>query len=116
MSLVVGRCAICGTPGQVCVPAPGVDPVDLPKGRSPVSGELKEYDVTVRGTKTTLQLSEEDARDFGVLDGATAGAERKPGPDDASAMEDQSARAAFGGEAKAKAPQNKARTAAPIKE
>lgn len=119
MTLVTSRCPVCGTPGRACTTplAGGATPVDLPEGGSTVSGELREYDVTVRGNKTRLQLSEEDAKTFGVLEGRDAS--RKPGPDDPSAMEDQGARVAFGADeqpAKAKAPLNKARTASSSKE
>lgn len=65
---------------------------------------LQEYDVTVDGRPTTLLLSDEDARAYGLNVPAPA--------DEPMAAEEPATPAGDGPETKAHTPDNKARTAA----
>lgn len=93
--------------------------------------ELKRYDTEVNGVETTFSLTEDEARNRGIVDGdVPAGEVRKPGPNDpdsayagitgaetAAQVEDDATKADTeaapkdeGTATKAKAPANKSRT------
>lgn len=67
--LAPGHCPVCSTPLQVCGHAPAlVTPsFTFEKGTTMSGPATNEYDVDVNGTKTTLRLSDADARARGLL-------------------------------------------------
>lgn len=66
------KCAVCGEPRSVCTGAPGtsgMNVIDLPpraEGASKVPTE--EYNVTINGMRTVLNLSPEDAKRYELTD------------------------------------------------
>jgi hypothetical protein len=65
--LAAPRCPVCGQPGQACGPRtgeqqPGVTAATLLTTREGAAmAELREYNVTINGMKTTMRLSEKEA-------------------------------------------------------
>lgn len=59
---------MCGVRGHACGPpttVTGLDPMNAPM-RGDSVGPLREYEVMANGIATTMQLSEEDARQLGL--------------------------------------------------
>ncbi len=71
-------CRICGAPHVSCGPPSTVTPVDSHITEGGLTVGLNRYEVTVEGRhKTTLLLSDEDAKRMGVLKEKPARAPRK---------------------------------------
>lgn len=116
------RCRVCGAADAACGTHSNTPPVD--DGWQEVAevdgGELKTYEVDVRGNKTTMQLNEHDAKRYGVLPGSesddteTAGvnAEGSDGADESAPDAGEAGDDALITSAKARGTSNKARTAA----
>lgn len=61
-------CKICGAPHAACGPASTSIPVDQRVTRREQTMGLKRYETEVRGTRTTLLLSDEDAKAQGLYE------------------------------------------------
>jgi hypothetical protein len=62
-----GRCPVCRAPSCGCGPdSSDIEPIDQPiRGEEPAMADLKEYQVTINGETTTMQLNEADAERLG---------------------------------------------------
>ena len=64
----MARCPICKAPHASCGPATTMPGVDQRVQRKEANvGNLKRYETEVKGTKTTLLLSDEDAKTLGLV-------------------------------------------------
>lgn len=62
------RCPICGTQNSTCGPSgQGIQPIGIDRKEGDMSGDLKMYDVELEnGLSTTLRLSDADAAKRGL--------------------------------------------------
>lgn len=58
------RCALCGVRNHICSTPTTVTPIDEQTTEATMDGALHQYDVTVNGTRTVMNLTERDAKRY----------------------------------------------------